>query len=167
MSFLPPANEVWGKVIFSQASVILLMGGSASVHAGIPPSRETPLQGEPPSRENPLQRDPPPGRPSLQGNPPSRPTPRGEIEGDQIQTHSQGGNWGGSGPGPQPRGKLRGIRSRLTPKGEIEGDQIQANTQWGNWGGSDPDPRMTTTAAGGTHPTGMHSCLHWLSFWCP
>ena len=27
----------WGKVIFSQASVILSTGGSASVHAGIPP----------------------------------------------------------------------------------------------------------------------------------
>ena len=26
--FLPPANEVWGKVIFSQASVILFMGGA-------------------------------------------------------------------------------------------------------------------------------------------
>ena len=26
----------WGKVIFSQASVILSTGGSASVHAGIP-----------------------------------------------------------------------------------------------------------------------------------
>ena len=30
-----------------------------------------------------------------------------------------------SDPGPHPRGKLRGIRSRPTPKGEIEGDQIQ------------------------------------------
>ena len=35
-------------------------------------------------------------------------------------------------PGPHPRGKLRGIRSRPTPKGEIEGDQIQAHTQGGN-----------------------------------
>ena len=38
-----------------------------------------------------------------------RPTPKGEVE-------------GGSSPGPQPRGKLRGIWSRLTPKGEVEGD---------------------------------------------
>ena len=30
----------WGKVIFSQASVILLTGGSASVNAGIPPGAE-------------------------------------------------------------------------------------------------------------------------------
>ena len=58
--------------------------------------------------------------------PPSCPTPKGEIEGDQIQAHTQGGNGGGSDPGPHQRGKLRGIRSRPTPKGEIEGDQIQA-----------------------------------------
>ena len=49
----------------------------------------------------------------------SSPTPKGEIEGDQIQAHTQGGNWGRSDPGPHPRGKLRGIRSRPTPKGEI------------------------------------------------
>ena len=54
----------------------------------------------------------------------SRLTPMVEIE-------------GGSDPGPHPRGKLRGIRSRPTPKREIEGDQIQAD---------------------GTHPTGMYSC---------
>ena len=57
-----------------------------------------------------------------------------------LQAHTQGGNWGGSGPGPHPRGKLRRIRSRPTPKGEIEEDQIQAHTQGGNWGGSDPGP---------------------------
>ena len=35
---LPPANEVWGKVIFSVACVKKSVhGGSASVHAGIPP----------------------------------------------------------------------------------------------------------------------------------
>ena len=56
----------------------------------------------------------------------SRPTPKGEVEGDQVQAHTRGGNWGGSGPDPHPRGKLRGIRSRPTPKGEIEGDQVQA-----------------------------------------
>ena len=60
----------WGKVIFSQASVILLTGG-------------VPGPGEGP-------------------------------------------------PGPHPRGKLRGIRSRPTPKGKIEGDQVQAHTQGGN-----------------------------------
>ena len=38
-----------------------------------------------------------------------------------FQAHGQGGSWGGSGPGPQPRGKLRGIWSRPTPKGELRG----------------------------------------------
>ena len=52
----------------------------------------------------------------------SRPTTKGEVEGDLVQAHSQGGSWGGSGPGPQPRGKLRGNWSRPTAKGEVEGD---------------------------------------------
>ena len=45
----------WGKVIFSEASVILFTGGgeSASVHAGIPHS-------PPPARQTPLARRPPP-----------------------------------------------------------------------------------------------------------
>ena len=33
----------------------------------------------------------------------SRPTPKGEVEGDQVQAHSQGGSWGGSSPGPGSR----------------------------------------------------------------
>ena len=41
----------------------------------------------------------------------------------------------------------RGLVSRPSPKGEIEGDQVQ------------PPPNPMATAAGGTHPTGMHSCL--------
>ena len=40
----------------------------------------------------------------------SRPTPKGEIEGDLA---------GGGSPGPHPRGKFRGIWSRPTPKGEV------------------------------------------------
>ena len=36
----------------------------------------------------------------LTGRGASRPTPKGEIEGDQVQAHIQGGNWGGSGPAP-------------------------------------------------------------------
>ena len=42
-------------------------------------------------------------------------------------------SWGGS-PGPQPRGKLRGIWFRPTPKGEVEGDLVQALTRGGSWG---------------------------------
>ena len=70
----------------------------------------------------PRRRHPPPGphpRGKFRGIR-SRPTPKGEIEGDQIQAHTQRGNLGGSDPGTHPRG-------------EIEGDQIQAHTQGGNW----------------------------------
>ena len=47
---LPPANEVWGKVIFSQASVILFTWrGSA----------QAPLDADLPSHADPLDADPP------------------------------------------------------------------------------------------------------------
>ena len=42
----------------------------------------------------------------------SRPTPKAEIEGDQIQAHTQGGNWGGSDPLPR-RLLLRAVRILL------------------------------------------------------
>ena len=65
----------------------------------------------------------------------SRPTPRGEVEGSGLG--------GGVSPAPHPGGKLRGL---------------QAQT----WGVSQhalkqTPPQQTATAAGGTHPTGMHS----------
>ena len=48
-TLLPPANEVWGKVIFLHLFVILFTGGSASVHAGIPPrTMHTPRDHAPP-----------------------------------------------------------------------------------------------------------------------
>ena len=53
-----------------------------------------------------------------------------------LQAHTQGGSGGESGPGPQSRGKLRGIWSRPTAKGEVEGDLVQAHTQGGSWRGS-------------------------------
>ena len=52
---LPPANEVWGKVIFSEACVKNSVhggGGSASVHAGIPPRPPSPEQAHPPGTEH-------------------------------------------------------------------------------------------------------------------
>ena len=48
--FLPPANEVWGKVIFLHLSVILFTGG---VPGQVPPSRYTPLGRYPPGRYTP------------------------------------------------------------------------------------------------------------------
>ena len=154
---LPPANEVWGKVMFLQVSVILFPGGYLVQRGG--------------------------GAWSLGGYlvPGQCLVPGG------LQAHNPGGNWGGSGPdpqsrgklrgsgpGPQPRGKLKGIWSRPTPKGQVEGDLAQAHTQGeeveGIW--SRPTPKgevegeltsppphpPTATAEGGTHPTGMHSC---------
>ena len=59
--------------------------------------------------------------------------PRGEIEGDQIQAHTQGGNAGGSDPVPHPRGKFSGDQDQTPP---------------------------TTTAVGDTHPARMHSCFN-------
>ena len=43
LSFIPPANAVWGKVIFLYLSVILFTGGST--WAGTPPSTMYTAQG--------------------------------------------------------------------------------------------------------------------------
>ena len=50
---LPPANEVWGKVIFLHLFVILFTGGSASVHDGIPPPDQAPSGTRPPQDQAP------------------------------------------------------------------------------------------------------------------
>ena len=109
---LPYANEVWGKVMFLQVSVILSTGGSASVHAGRPP-----CQGDPPAKERPWEGDQILGlapKGEIEGGQIQAHT-QGEIQGDQIQTHTQGGNSGGSGPGQHPTGKFRGIRTYPLP----------------------------------------------------
>ena len=81
------------------------------------------------------------------------PHPRGKFRGDLV-----GG--GGGSPGSQPRGKLRGIWSRPTAKGEVERDLAGGCLLWGvptsGRGVETPSP-VTASAAGGTHPTGMHS----------
>ena len=57
----------WGKVIFSQACVIVFTGGFASVHAGIPPppwTRHTAQTRHTPQTRHPLDQAPPrPGTP--------------------------------------------------------------------------------------------------------
>ena len=51
----------WGKVMFLQASVILLTGGgSASVHAGTPPREQIPQTRHPPRADPPGQAPPSP-----------------------------------------------------------------------------------------------------------
>ena len=67
-------------------------------------------------------------------------------------------------PGPHPGGKLRGL---------VGEGCLQAHT----WGGvsrptprgcipacTEADPSLVATAAGGMHPTGMHSCFDLLLF---
>ena len=77
----------------------------------------------------------------------SRPTPKGEVVGDQpgggLQAHTKGGSCGGSGQGG-----------------------LQAQTRQGCLvpGGSAPGGWMAT-AAGCTHPIGMHSCYKWHHHW--
>ena len=72
---LPPANEVWGKVIFLHPSVILFTGGSTLAGtplAGTPPKHvHTPLRQVPPAGTHPTWQVPPAGTPSLAGTPPA------------------------------------------------------------------------------------------------
>ena len=58
------SQRSWGKVIFSQASVILLTGGggSASVHDGIPPPGADTPRTSPPPEQTPLGADTPQSR---------------------------------------------------------------------------------------------------------
>ena len=75
----------------------------------------------------------------------SKPTPSGEVEGSGqggLQAH----NRDRESPGPHLG---RGV-SRTTPG---EGVCIPGCTE-----AEPPSPPWTATAAGGTHPTGMHSC---------
>ena len=68
----------------------------------------------------------------------SRPTPRGEVERSGLDGRS---------PGPHPWGV-----SRPTPRG------IPACTE------ADTPSQQMATAAGGTHPTGMHSCFNFKKY---
>ena len=66
MNYYRPQRS-WGKVKFLQVPVILFTGGSASVHAGIPPPRTR--QPPPPDQASPLG----PGTPPDQAPPRTRP----------------------------------------------------------------------------------------------
>ena len=103
---LPPTNEVWSKVIFSQACV------KNSVHRGclVPGGGACSWGGGC-------------GIPAYLAGFPG-PLPRGKFRGIWL--------WEEGSPGPHPRMKLRGIWSRPTPKGEVEVDLVQAHTQGGS-----------------------------------
>ena len=84
---LPPANEVWGKVIFLHLSVILFTGGA--VPWQVPSGRYTPQAGSPL-----LGRYTPPGRYTpWAGTPPGRYTPHQCMLGygqQAVGTHPTG-----------------------------------------------------------------------------
>ena len=65
-----------------------------------------------------------------------------------FQAHTQGGSLGDLAGG--------GV-SRPTAKGEVEGDLAGGVPALGVGGGVET-PLVTATSAGGTHPSGMHSC---------
>ena len=145
-------NEVVAKVIFLHVSVILFTeGGSASVHAGIPPpprTRQTPPRADTP----PDQADPPgPGRTPDQAEPPRT---RQTHPPDQADT-----------PPPPwtrqtPLTRQNPPRTRQTPP-QTRQTPPRADTP--------PPPPEQTSAYGqrvaGTHPTGMHSCFSLSSFY--
>ena len=85
-------NEVVAKVMFLHLSVILFTGGDClSVCWTTPLPRRPPLcQGDPrPAKETSPAKETPPSGPHPRGKLRgirSRPTPKGEIEGDQIQS---------------------------------------------------------------------------------
>ena len=86
------------------------------------------------------------------------PTTKGEVEGDLARRS----------PGPHPRGKLRGIWPGGSP-GPHPGGVCSQGGKYLLWGvpslggllpgGGVETPPIMATAAGSTHPTGMHSCL--------
>ena len=99
---LPPANEIWGKVIFSQACV-----KNSVYRAGMPGPTGCLLRGVS--------------------------APRGCLV---LEGVCSGGGWSRGVSGPRRCLVLGGVCSGGMPVG---------------------DP-PTAAAAGGTHPTGMHSC---------
>ena len=114
--FLPCANEVWGKVIFSVACV------KNSVHRGGTSSSTPPPRAGTPNPPGQV----PPGRYPLGRYPPGL-IPPGHLPPGHRYTPGQVHPWAGTPPGPVHAGRY--------------GQQ-----------------------AGGTHPTGMHSCYTCVSF---
>ena len=71
----------------------------------------------------------------------------------------------GGSPEPHPGGKLRGLGESPGPHpGGYPGPHLGGVYPSMHWG---RPPWWTATAVGGTHPTGVHSCLLCLfTFWC-
>ena len=79
--------------------------------------------------------------------------------GGGLKAHTQGGSGGGSFPGPQPRGKLRGIWSRSTAKGEIEGESGPGPQPRGKLEGSGPGGAWSGEGVPGPGGCLLEGCL--------
>ena len=139
---LPPANEVWGKVIFSEACV------KNFVHGGVP-GQVPPGPGTPRTKYTPPDQVHPEGP----GTPQTMYTHQDQVPRDQVPP--------GLGTPPQTRYTLRQVH----PPGPGA-----PQTRYISLGPGTPPtldqvhPPGAVHAgryrqqAGGTHPTGMHSC---------
>ena len=174
---LPPANEVWGKVIFLHLSVILFTGW------GVPGQVAPPLAGTyPPGQVHPQQVHPP-GRYTPPGQVPPTPrqvppgsTPPGQVHPPE-QVHPPGRHPPTPRQVPLPLGRYPSRAGTPTP-GHLPptppgrypspwaGTTPQAGTPLSRYtlpllAGTAPLPQCMLgygQQAGGTHHTGMHSC---------
>ena len=107
MGFYRPQQSCGQGYVFTRVCDSVHRGGvclSACWDTATPRGRHPPKEGGTPKKETPRE-----GEPPKKEAPPKKETPlprRPPCQGDLL-------------PGPHPRGKLRGIRSRPTPKGEI------------------------------------------------
>ena len=140
--FLPPTNKVWGKVIFLHLSVILFTGGG-SVMMPIPViDSTTPFpQTAPPPRPHPGQHHPSPSWTTL----PSWTAPPRQHHPLDNTTPRHHHPW----TAPSPR-------QHHPPSGKLH-----PNTPSGQHPPLDSTP-FPDQQAGGTHPTLMFSCWHWV-----
>ena len=151
---LPPANEVCEGYVFTH--VCLSTGGEEYLgrypRPGTPPGRYTPSGRYPPGRYTPgqvppSQVHPQAGTPSWAGTPPlagtstQAGTPPRQVPPGQAHPPWEGTPWAGTPPGQvQPPAGTHSPWRGTPPPGTVHA---------GRYG----------QQAGGTHPTGMHSCL--------
>ena len=117
-------NEVGARLCFYTCEWFCSRGGSASVHAGIPPQ----------GADSPKSRHPPPSRHPPRSRPPPVGIPQSRHPQDQAPPLEQ-----------TPMG------SRQPPPGP--------GTPWEQTPPGAEHARRYGQRAGGTHPTGMQSCL--------
>ena len=125
---LPAATKLWPRLCFYSCLWFCPQWGGGLPQCMLGYCHTPPQEGGTPRKESPPKEG---GTPQKEASPqeggtplprrPPRPTPKGEIEGDHVQAHTQGGNWGRSDPGPHQRGKLRGSDPGPHPRGNLGG----------------------------------------------